>query len=68
MNQSTINRLKSNPHFKPSPGLRQAMAEAPIKNDVNEDEEVQTFGQPPIHPTGFQTHPTGPRRVPNKRR
>lgn len=62
----TIQRLKANPHYKPSSS--QLVADGPIDKKKDE-EEVKTFGVIPVQPTGeIQKHPTQPKVRKHKRR
>ncbi len=57
MNRTTLEKLKSNPHYKPSPAVKAAIDQMEVK-----EEPVETFGRLPINDTSLPIHPTRPRR------
>lgn len=64
LNEATIQKLKNNPHYKPSPGqLIPDGYEEPKK----EEEKIKTFGVPPIQHTVIPKHPTSPTKRVHKK-
>lgn len=57
MDKATIERLKKNPHYKPTPG----------QLVPDEEDNVRTFGILPKHNTVIPKHPTGPVTVTHKK-
>ena len=67
MNQKTIDKIKANPHYKPSPGqLIPDGYEEEEKPKMNEP--VKTYGVPPIQHTVIEKHPTSPRVKTHKKK
>lgn len=56
MNQKTINKLKANPFYKPTPD----------QLVPDEEEEIKTFGIVPAQNTSIPKHLTGPNVVVHK--
>lgn len=61
LSQKTIEKLKQNPHYRPSPG------QFIPRDEEEKEEEVKTFGVPPAVHTVIPKHPTKPKTVISKK-